>query len=167
MKRMSGLPAVVLAGLLPLVASPAGGHLRVAVPGSYAALTDSLTYTVEADPGNINVNRMPGVEYLQKFIFTVTNPGRVDYHAHAPSCQLFDVMVMPVSDTTPIWQWSKGKAFCQHTVDTTIASGNSWFTTVRWSFAITDVPDGKYHVEAVFTPTGGHAIKEFELLTED
>ena len=142
--------------------------LSLAVLGAARlAPSDPLTYALSATPGDLNVNRMPGVEYDERFTFTVTNPARTAYHVHASSCELVDVMVIPAGDTTPIWQWSRRQAFCQHTVDTTIAGGQSWSTMVTWSFAPTDVPDGKLTVIAVFLPSGARAQTELDLTDSD
>jgi len=88
----------------------------------------ALSYTLDATPGDLNLNRTPGVEYQETFTFTVTNPTGAEYHGKAPTCQLFDVVVVSSdsgSDTTPIWRWSKGQSLCQHSVDTTIADCRS------------------------------------------
>jgi len=139
----------------------------VALGAARPTPSDPLTYTLSATPGDLNVNRTPGVEYDERFTLTVTNPSRTAYHVQAPSCELVDVMVIPAGDTIPIWRWSRSQAFCQHTVDTTIAAGQSWSTTVTWSFAPLDVPDGTLNVVAVFIPSGARAQTALDLTDSD
>jgi hypothetical protein len=134
------------------------------------AQTDILKYAITAVPGNLQVNRMPGPNpprsYQEQFTFTVKDPTRTDFAGTAPSCQTFDVEVIPVSGTNPapIWLWSKGMVFCQVVTPVNIAAGKGWKKTVIWKFTTADVPDGKYRAIATFVPTGNKsATVEFEI----
>jgi len=96
----------------------------------------------------------------------VTDPTGTDYKGTAPSCQTFDVEVIPIGGTNPppAWVWSHGMAFCQMVTPVNIPAGKNWKKTVTWKFTTADVPDGKYRAIATFIPSGNKsATVDFEI----
>jgi Intracellular proteinase inhibitor len=128
-----------------------------------------LKYTITAVPGNLQVNRMPGTNpprsYKEVFTFTVTNTTRTDYSGQASSCKTFDVKVIPGNmPDQPVWVWSKGRVFCQHTTTVKIPAGKSWSKTVTWTFTTAEVADGKYQAIGTFVPENdSSATADFEI----
>lgn len=125
-----------------------------------AAGSDLLKYDLKAKPGDLTVDRMPPTgpkSYEEEFVFTVTNPRKMDFNGTAPTSQKFDVEVffMGVDKKTSVWKWSAGKVFSQIVTPVPIPAGKSWSPEekVVWTFKAADVKDGKYRAVASFIPT--------------
>jgi hypothetical protein len=145
-----------------------GSILAVAQNAYSQDNADVLKYSLKAVPGDIQVNRMPGTNpprsYQETFSFEVADPTRTDYKGSASSCKTYDVAVAPIdTPDQPVWVWSKGRKFCQHTTPVNIAAGKSWKQSIVWKFTTADVKDGKYRATATFVPSNQKATIDFEV----
>lgn len=145
-----------------------GSILAVAQNAYSQENADVLKYSLQAVPGNLQVNRMPGTNpprsYQETFSFEVADPTRTDYKGSASSCKTYDVAVAPIdTPDQPVWVWSKGRKFCQHTTPVNIAAGKSWKQSIVWKFTTADVKDRKYRATATFVPSNQKATIDFEV----
>ena len=149
-----------------LLAASAAWSLSVLSEGQESS--SLLTYSLQAKPGDLQVDRMPGTNpprsYEETFSFVVTDTKRTDYKGSAPSCKTFDVEVVSVdTPDQPVWVWSKGQVFCQHVTPVNIPAGKSWQKTAVWKFTTAEIKDGKYRAVATFIPDNSKASVDFEI----